>query len=192
MIKYIALVFFSIHISLSYGQWLPLGYGFNFPGRVLYYDSLSNNIIVGGNFTTADSIRVNFITRWNGNSWDSLGSGADYGPIVSVINYRGSLFASAIFDNLSLNNYLYKWTGLFWDSLSPNLDGKVMCFYENNNILYIGGVFSSIGNVYSPLFLSYNDTNFIPLNFPASGYSVNAIEYFQGNIFLGGNFFDTL
>src|SRR5205809_479056 len=65
---------------------------------------------------------------------------------------------------------------------------------ENNNELYLGGIFDSIGLSQAVHIAKYDGTSFSTFPFPslAHGFSVKAIEFFQGEMYIGGNFYDTI
>ena len=61
----------------------------------------TNNVYIGGIFTTAGGVTVNRIARWNGSVWSSLGGGT-----VGTIGTSSTVFAIAI-DSTNSTNSLY-------------------------------------------------------------------------------------
>jgi hypothetical protein len=197
MSKIIIVILFYFIPEILVGQWIPLDGGIDDEGRVLYYDTISSDLYAGGSFTHAGGLTVNKIARWNGTAWDSLGSGAIYGaPVFSITKFQGKIFASSVFDNFpsSNQNWLYWWNGNRWDTLDVRINQEVATFKEYNNNLYLGGLFSKIGTQDANFIARYDGTNFYPISLPsvAGGYSVKAIEFFQGEMYVGGNFYDTI
>jgi hypothetical protein len=191
------ILFYFLIPKILLSQWVPLNGGLDDYGRVLYYDSVSSLLYAGGYFTYADNLVVNKIARWDGLHWDSLSSGARYGaPVFSITKYHGKIFASSVFDNFpsSNQNWLYWWNVNRWDTLDVRINQEVATFKEYNNNLYLGGLFSKIGTQDANFIARYDGTNFYPISLPSEGggYSVNAIEFFQGQMYVGGNFYDTI
>ncbi len=191
---FIFLILFSLK---SVSQWESLGYGFNGPGYGLYFDSTNNHLYACGFFKYADSILVNHFAVWDGVKWDSLGRGAPYGaPGVSITKFQGNVFGSSVFYYYPPNYdvWLAYWDGQKWDSLNQNFNDAINTFKEHNNELYLGGTFTKIGTQGANLLAKYDGVNFTPINVPslAGGFSVKDIEFFQGQMYIGGNFYDTI
>src|SRR3990170_2075974 len=65
-------------MSVPAQNWQPLGSGLKFDGGgtiTLFTDTVDNILYAGGNILEADNIPVNFIAKWDGVKWDSVGSG---------------------------------------------------------------------------------------------------------------------
>jgi hypothetical protein len=190
--------FFILSSFVSSQNWYPLGAGLTswHDGRVLYFDSTANLLYAGGAFDSAGGIRTNGIAVWNGSVWDSLGHGADFGaPVYNISEFNGQLIASSIFFNTPPDyKWLNVWSGSDWDTMSPNIDGVAAVIKEMNGELYLGGGFGFIGNTPASLVAKYDGTNWItyPLNSDEGGFIVSAIEFYNGQMYVGGNFFDSI
>jgi len=184
------LILFS---SQCLAQWSNLKGGINAQGRCLLYDSTSNSLIVSGNFFTADTLLTNHIASWDGQNWNGFGSGAPYGaPGYSITKFQNELYLSSIFYPSATPNWLAKWSGTNWDTISPNVTGPVYCFKNYANELYLGGAFTSIGTDTVRMLAKYNGFNFTSFPLPCDWGNVSAIEFFQGQMYIGGNFLDTI
>ncbi len=108
-------------------------------------------LIVCGGFTTAGGIKVNGIASWDGQIWDSLGSGTENNGFYTIYSHGGFLYAGGVFDSIDGigANSLAKWDGNIWDDVGgfPNHTGNdlntitAICAFENE--LYVGGQFPS-------------------------------------------------
>jgi hypothetical protein len=61
---------------------------------------LSSDLYAGGDFITAGGVSANYIAKWNGSSWNALGSGIGgaYHPYVTALALMGSnLYAGGDF-----------------------------------------------------------------------------------------------
>jgi hypothetical protein len=184
---------FYIFISLlflffqSSAQWVGLGNGVDVQCKCLKADSIHNYIYLGGNFHYADSIRCNSVARWDGQHWDSLSSGANFGSPVFCLNiYHDTLFAGSMFSS-SLNTGLAKWNGVSWDTMQVNACVNSMKIY--NGELFMGGPFTQSGGVNVSLITKWNGNSFTGFPFSFPWFSIYAIEFFAGELYMGGNFY---
>ncbi len=180
-----------------FSQWENLNTGLSDDARVLYFDSLSNNLFVGGNFTFADNIFVNGIAKWNGLTWDSLNSHFLYGaPVYALTKYQGLFYVSSVFyyHPPDYDNWLARWNGSAWDTSLGNINGAIRTFKQFNSDLYFGGSFTSVVGINTNMVAKFDGTYFTGFNLPSTGggFAVDAIEFYQGNMYVGGNFFDTI
>ena len=101
-------------------SWQPLGSGLNGAMRALtVYD---NQLIAGGNFTTAGGISANGIAAWNGSSWLALGSGVN-GHVDALGVYQNKLYAGGDFTTAGGISALRiaAWDDTSWSALGSGL-----------------------------------------------------------------------
>jgi len=92
---------------------------------------LPAQLIAGGAFTTADGATVNRIARWDGSTWQALGSGVDGavfalttwdpdgdGPQSAQLVAGGELSAGSV-----VVSYIARWDGLVWHALGSGFSG---------------------------------------------------------------------
>lgn len=184
---------------LPASAWQPLGTGLNSAVRSIVIDS-SNNLYVGGDFTTAGGTTANYIAKWNGSAWSAVGTGTDLDLYVNALAINGTdLYVGGSFSTFggAVGDYIQKWNGSTWSAMDVGTDGDVnaLAVDSTNNILYVGGAFTAIGlaasaanrvakwdlvgNAWSAT--SFNDTN--PFN------TVNSLALDGvGNLYAGGIF----
>jgi hypothetical protein len=153
------------HIARWNGSvWQNLGSGTvggSFSGRVSALTVFNNELIVGGGFTAAGGLAADCIARWNGATWNILGSGMAMPgntPRVQCLTvFEGLLYAGGLFTSAggtSANN-IAKWNGSAWSKLGLSFggngtDGLVRCFLIHDfegtlgEQLVLGGSFSSV------------------------------------------------
>jgi len=86
---------FTLAISCNtYSQnWSPLGSGMSGTEPFVYALAVYNNeLIAGGNFTSAGGVSANYIAKWNGNDWAPLGSGMN-NDVRTLTVYNNELIA---------------------------------------------------------------------------------------------------
>ena len=129
----------------------------SFPGPVGTNNSVSaiaihgNDIYFGGAFTGTESTEANYIVRWDGVSWKTLGVGVD-GPVTALAFVDSILYVGGYFDiagGLPASR-VAAWNGNSWSSLGQNpndgVSGPVAALTSIGSDLYVAGYFSTAGN----------------------------------------------
>ena len=110
-------------------------------------------LYAGGVFTHAGGIPVNYIARWDGAKWDSVGSGVSGGftCIYAMTVFNGYLYVGGDFTTAGgiHASEIARWDGSKWDSVGIGLTGgiygiRTLAVYDST--LYAGGDFSSSGS----------------------------------------------
>ena len=165
-----------------------------------YYSQVSalavsgGNLYVGGNFTSAGGVPVNYIAQWNGSSWSALSSGLNgyvYALAVSGnVLYAGGYFTSA--GGVAATN-IAEWNGSSWSALGLGLNSEVEALAVSGNVLYAGGSFTTAGGVSATNIAVWNGSSWSAMGSGMSaslfsGSYVSAIAVSGGNLYAGGNF----
>ena len=141
----------------------------------------NGDVYVGGNFTQAGNVEANYIAKWNGTAWSSLGTGTANG-VSNIVNlplyygrgdvitaiavagngdvYVGGRFTQA--GNVAAN-YIAKWNGTAWSSLGTGTANGVNNHVNalaigSNGDVYVGGKFTQAGGVSAPYIAKWNGT----------------------------------
>ena len=133
--------------------WSAVGvalYGLN--GQVNALAVSGSDVYVGGKFTTAAGVAVNYITKWDAATatWSALGVGLDRGVYAIAISgsavYVGGKFTTA---GDVAANYIAKWDAATntWSALGTGLDNVVRAIAISGSAVYVGGNFSTAGGV---------------------------------------------
>lgn len=169
----------------------------------------NNWLFVGGAFTQAGSKALNYIARWDGSAWQSLGDGALNGTngfvyalaVRSDILYVGGKFTYA--GGAPVKNIAqYSISQRVWAQLGPF--GPNAVGLSGDDQAFVGTILVHDSTVYAGG--SFNDANGVPVKNiaawslakkqwsavgnPGSGVNgtVNAIAALKSKIFIGGNF----
>lgn len=185
------LIIFSLTLIWKEGScqsWHPLSSGFDAQAKCLLVDSARGLLYAGGNFAVAGGVPASHVAVWNGQNWDSLGTGSRPGtPVYSLGMYHDTLYAGSYFNGGPITG-LGRWNGQNWDTVSS--DGVVFCMKENGGQFYLGGGYSRIGNVQSQSLAKYDGITYYSFPLPWPSFTrLYAIEFFQNKIILGGNFY---
>lgn len=186
-------------------HWDSLG-ALNRYTTLLYGDSVSDKLYVCGQFSRVNGEIIRGVATWDGTQLDSLGHGIDYDTIVNV--YPGNSWAMVRRDSCLYlaggfrsagyvdAKFLARWNGSTWDTIpggQPNdvVDGMILY----NNDIYISGVFDSVGNIPASGIAKWDGASWSAIgnNFPfvtAWTGVIYQMEFYHGNLFVGGNFYD--
>ncbi|MFH0981626.1 MAG: hypothetical protein V2A79_08820 [Planctomycetota bacterium] len=107
-------------------QWHALGSGVTGPGP--YYRGVScfsvydYELVAGGSFESAGEVSADNIARWNGSTWESMGSGltgGDYPEVYDLAIYHGDLIAAGGFTSAGgvACRRIARWNGSQWGAL---------------------------------------------------------------------------
>lgn len=142
-----------------------------------------------GKFNTAGGVSANHIAKWDGTNWSALGGGLNH-EAVSVISYKGELYATGYFDTAygeGYVRYIARWDGKSWKNAGNGLNnlGTVMTVF--NDELVVGGFFNSAGEVYAPGVARWDGAEWRNMGGGINGV-VWALCEFGGELYAGGSF----
>jgi len=85
----------------------------------------NGDIVIGGNFSTVDGMNVKGIARWDGNTWNALGSGTSQAVRDMELLPNGDLLVTGIFGTAGgiQVNGLARWDGTVWHTFGQGLTG---------------------------------------------------------------------
>lgn len=151
-------------------SWSALGAsgGNGVDGPVAALAVSGDDLYVGGNFTRVNvgaSIDANYVARWSGGAWSTLGSdgGNGVGAVVRALTMsEGDLIVGGDFTIVNLGapvtaNRIARWNGSNWSALGSNggngVNDQVFAIAASGGHLYVGGRFTQ-ANVGSGLLAS--------------------------------------
>lgn len=149
------------------------------------------NLYAGGNFTNAGALQVNFIAKWNGTNWSSLGSGMD-ARVLSLLLVETNLYAAGdfILAGGGTANHVAKWDGSSWSSVGSGMNNTVNTLAYDGTNLYAGGDFSVAGGVAANNVAKWDGTNWSSVGTGMGGASdsVRSLVFDGTNLFASGIF----
>ena len=187
-------------------SWSALGTGVtgtSYPvvNSIAISSSNSNDVYVGGQFTTAGGASVSNIAVWNGSSWSALGTGVTgSNPIVYSITISGSnIYVGGQFTTaggVSASNIaIYNSNTDLWSALGPGVTGTsypvVNSIAISGGNIYVGGRFTTAGGVSVNNIAMWNGSTWSALGTGVTGtgtIEVKSIAISGSNIYVGGIF----
>ena len=125
----------------------------------------NGDLYAGGDFTQAGGLAANYVARWNGTAWSSLGTGIGNGANSSVYSLavagNGDVYVGGNFTRVGrvAANYVAKWNGTAWSSLGAGTDGTVYALaVAGNGDVYAGGSFTQAGGMAADNIAKWNGT----------------------------------
>lgn len=111
----------------------------------------SGNVYIGGTFDMVGTTAANNIAKWNGSSWQALGSGTDSNVTAIELGSGSNLFAGGTFEQAGgvTVNYIALWNGTTWSALGSGVDDYVYAIELDsvNGQLYVGCDVGSVGGL---------------------------------------------
>ena len=157
----------------------------------------NGELYAGGYFTTIGApggLPANYIAKWNGTTWMSLGSGLN-GVVSALAVYNGELYAGGSFTvagGVATSN-IAKWNGTSWSTVGnvSGISGNVTALASFNGILYAGGSFNSADGIAVSNIAAWNGIAWARVGygqFSGVNGTVNAIADFNNELYVVGSF----
>ena len=117
-------------------------------------------LVVGGFFTSADSVRANMVAEWRGNhssgvgQWHVMGSGVNY-VVKSISDFKGNVVVGGLFTESGSTSTVgvAQWDGMEWSSIGSGVmrDGYFpqvnTISVSSNTTLFVGGLIDFAGQL---------------------------------------------
>jgi trimeric autotransporter adhesin len=189
-------------------EWSALGSnGGNGLNNAVNALAVSNgDLYVGGAFTQANvgaPIGANYVARWDGNQWHSVGSGGGngVGNVVLALAASGSaVYVGGRFTQVNAGapidaNRIARWNGSEWSALGSNggngVANEVRALAVSGDDLYVGGYFHQV-NLGAPVSFQgvgvarWNGSHWSALGDGEATISVDALAMFEGDLYAVG------
>ena len=137
-------------------MWTPLGTGTaNGVNSVVFSLTVAGNgdVYIGGLFNQAGGLTANYIAKWNGTMWTSLGTGTANGMNAHVnalvMAANGDLYAAGAFTQTGSvpANRVARWNGSTWSTLGTGTNETIYVLSLGlNGKLCAGGFFTTTGD----------------------------------------------
>ncbi|SPE54289.1 exported hypothetical protein [Verrucomicrobia bacterium] len=176
--------------------WSALGSGMIHPGTdfgyVVALAVSGTNLYAGGWFTNAGGVMANYIAKWDGNAWSTLGSGMN-GMVFALAVSGTDLYAGGSFTTAGgvPANSIAKWDGGTWSALGSGMNSTVSALAVSGTDLYAGGAFVTAGEVPANHIAKWDGSAWSALGSGMSGgtgWVAGLAADGVGHLFIGGDF----
>ena len=164
------------------------GFGQDIAALAVY----NGELYAGGAFIMAGENPASYIAKWNGVSWDSVGTGMN-NAVMALAVYNGELYAGGGFTTAGgiPVNYIAKWNGTNWDSVGAGIGSGVnigvLSLAVYNGELYAGGEFTIAGGNPGNYIAKWNGTNWDSVG-AGMNIQVLSLAVYNGELYAGGYF----
>ncbi len=157
----------------------------------------NGDLLVGGFFSQVAGVAGNSagLARWNGSSWQPLGSGLGGAPGVSVwgmaTTANGDVIVCGQFPNAGGQpaGNVARWNGNGWSTFAGGANGRVDVAVEMpNGDLVVSGMFTQVGGVNATNIARWNGTTWSPLGAGLSSRASGLAVMPNGNLVAAGGF----
>ncbi len=182
-------------------QWQALGAGLTdsklvFPGppMVLVIAAIGNDIWAGGRFNMAGDQAAKNIARWDGTSWTALPAPPTpanaFDSVTAIVGMGTNVYVGGIARVGGIpRGIVYRWNGTQWDTLGFSFDRAVRALAVHNNLLYIGGEFTTAGSTPARGLAVYDPaTSQVSAVANGPNGNVRAIAVSGNDMYIGGDF----
>lgn len=171
--------------------WTPV-VGNAVSGEVKAVVATTTGFVIGGSFQPTSSLPLEDIARWNGTTFEPLGTGITGASVDALLQSSdGALVAGGLFTaagGVAASN-IARWDGTTWSPLGTGTNHQVfaLCQLPNGDLI-AGGDFASAGGVTCNRVARWNGSAWSPLNFGFNG-TVRALAVRgDGTLFAAGSF----
>jgi hypothetical protein len=181
-------------------KWNNVGSGTGFDKQVLclYVDSANQTLYAGGAFTTVDGVTVNGIAKWNGTSWQAMGSGftSANAVVYAITKYNNEIYAGGYFTtsgSTTVNN-IARWDGSAWQPLGMGMSTTGSYDFVNSlavlgTELYVGGDFTKAGTLTASNIAKWNGSVWSTIGlYGGQDDRVSTLYVHGGELYAGGYF----
>src|SRR5436190_1600435 len=184
---------FNAHLhaaSFSDDNWTSMGGipGANASVHAAVVDG-SGNLYIGGDFTAVGDVVANYIAKWDGTNWSSLGSGMNNSVYALAVSgsdlYAGGYFTTA---GGSIANYIAKWNGSSWSALGSGMNNGVAALAVSGSDVYAGGYFPTAGGSNANGVAKWDGSSWTALGSGMNHGGVYALAVSGSDLYAGGLF----
>lgn len=159
-------------------------------------------VYIGGSFTSVSGVSARNVAMWDGFNWSPLGSGFN-NTVNALVIHQGQLFAGGSFtargNGTGSLHGIAVWDGSDWQDVPVISEWRINNVFNaltsDGNNLYVGGNFYIGWSTPPPVITGdgldnvgyWDGVNWHSMK-PALGITVNALAFYNGQLYAGGSF----
>ncbi|WP_171654709.1 fibronectin type III domain-containing protein [Paenibacillus foliorum] len=151
------------------------------------------DVYAGGTFTSAGGTPISYIAKWNGSTWQSLGSGLN-GEVRAIAVSGTDIYVGGFFTTAggSPAKYIARWDGSSWHNVGSGFnDGfnvRVETIKISGTDVYVAGHFTGAGDVQLGHIAKWNGSAWQSLGTGLSDtvydIAVSGVDVYAGGVFM--------
>ena len=150
---------------------------------------VAGQLYMGGSFTEVGGVPgSNFIAKWDGSTWSSLGAGVN-GVVRCLVPAGAGLLVGGNFTSAggASSNRIAKWSGTAWSSLGQGMDDWVLCINVVGSDVFAGGLFTKADGQDANHLAKWNGSSWSEIG-GGTDDAVWSLATFGDSLFVGGGF----
>ncbi|HEX2616574.1 MAG TPA: PKD domain-containing protein [Flavobacteriales bacterium] len=163
---------------LTAQTWEAVGSGTS--SDVYALEPFGDDLYVGGLFTQAGGMPANYLARWNGTAWSTIGNLGNFMASDALYANDTALFVGSL-------GRVRWWNGTAWAVYPGVFNSDVYALTHFRDTLYAGGFFSSQSGVSYPHIARWNGAAWDSLTSGCNA-QVSDVQPFHDKLFVGGDF----
>ena len=151
----------------------------------LYADS--SKIYFGGQWAGFQTDSFSNLFCWNGNAFESVGSGLPNANVIYTINsFNNKLIIGGDFSHFqNPGENIVSWNNSSFNDLIGGTNGRVYCTSNDSDHLFIGGEFTSVGNINASKIAQWNGARWCADSSSINGTVYNMVFYHDDLVICG-------
>jgi hypothetical protein len=151
-----------------------------------------DELYFAGQFWNIGGMGSNRIARWDGNNFNSVGTGVhgSLERVYSMAVYKNELYIGGEFyyGGDTLSPYLVRWDGTNWHSLPGYPSTPVFSLFVDTvkDVLYLGGGFHYIDTIPVRGLAQWDGTKFSSVGIPTGLNGITSMGMYRGELIVGG------
>lgn len=152
----------------------------------------TSQLYAGGDYKQIGGSNGNYVAKWNGSSWSSLGIGINANVNAVAKDLNGNIYIGGAFTNVfgqSGTSGVAKWNGTVWSALGGGVSGVVWALAtDGDGNLYAGGLFASAGGLTANNIARWNGSSWVAMSSGVNGQILALTIGEDGKVYAGGSF----
>ena len=152
----------------------------------------TGKIFVGGRIATAGNLFTKGIVQWDGQRWQSVGTGIRGSlndQVAALASFGSELYVGGRFTNaggVTCSN-IARWNGTNWFALGSGVDATVAALTTFNGDVFAGGTFTNASAVVANNIARWDGSQWHAMGTGCNS-NVVALTTWRSNVYVGGRF----
>ena len=149
----------------------------------------NGDLFAGGDFVTAGGVLVDGLARWDGTTWNAVGTGFTGVPVAMTVLGNNDLVVAGAMTVGGVSTQLARWDGSTWTAMAvaPSDHVEALLAMPNGDLI-VGGYFSVAGGTAANNIARWDGTSWAPLGLGVDGSIRSLAVAANGDVIASGWF----